>query len=59
MERGNVQNVRHFYSNLGSKAQISNTRTSREVPITGAIYNSNLVKLPFCLGVVGGGWLSQ
>lgn len=41
-------------SNLGSKAQISSSRISREVPITAAIYNSNLVKLPFCLGPVRG-----
>lgn len=54
MERGSVQNVRYFCSNLGSRAQISRARTSREVPITTAIYNSNLVKLPFRLGPVRG-----
>lgn len=54
MERGCVLNVRHFCSNLGSRAQISSARISREVPITSAIYNSNLVKLPFRLGPVRG-----
>lgn len=43
-----------FCSNLGSGAQISSARISREVPITAAIYNSNLVKLPFGLGPVRG-----
>ena len=45
-EGGRAQNVSHFGSNLGSGAQISSARISREVPITAAIYNSNLVKLP-------------
>ena len=54
MERGCVLNVRHFCSNLGNRAQISRAGASRELPITSAIYNRNLVKLPFRLGAVRG-----